>query len=117
MKDCLFCKMVAGIIPTKKVFEDDDCMVIHDIHPQAKKHMLVIPKKHFASLVELSDAEGASNENLAGRFLMTAVRAAKQEGLVDFRSVINTGPTAGQSVFHLHLHVLGGENLKGGFGA
>lgn len=117
MKDCLFCKIVAGIIPAKKVFEDDDCIAIQDIHPQSKVHLLVIPKKHFASLAELFDAEGRENENLAGRVLLTGVRVAKQEGLKDFRSVINTGPSAGQSVFHLHVHILGGENLKGGFGA
>lgn len=117
MKDCLFCKIVAGIIPAKKVFEDDDCIVIHDIHPQAKTHLLVIPKQHFASLVEMADAEGDSNDGLAGRFLMAGVHVARQERLADFRSVINTGATAGQSVFHLHLHILGGEKLKGGFGA
>ena len=116
MKDCLFCKIVAGIIPAKKVFENDDCIAIHDIHPQAKTHLLVIPKKHYASLNELA-AEEESGETLAGRMLLTGIRVAQQEKLVGFRSVINTGPSAGQTIFHLHVHILGGENLKGGFGA
>lgn len=110
MKDCLFCKFVMGVIPTKKVFEDDDCIAIEDIHPQAKKHLLVISKQHFASLEELTE------EKLAGRILLAGVRVARQEGLMGFRTVINTGSSAGQTVFHLHVHILGGEKLSG-FGA
>jgi histidine triad (HIT) family protein len=107
-QDCLFCKMAAGLIPVPKVFEDDRFFVIRDIHPQAKTHLLIIPKVHVESLLQ-----GCPN----GLFEV-ATKVAAQEGLAvgGFRSVINTGKNGGQSVFHLHLHVLGGEALGSRFG-
>lgn len=117
MSDCVFCKIVAGRIPSPRVLEDEKAIAIRDLHPQAKHHFLVLPKKHVASLEEAyaDDAEGRS---IVGDLFSLANRLAKQEGLLPggFRSVINTGAEGGQTVFHLHLHVLGGSPLKGTFG-
>ncbi len=106
--DCLFCKIVAGQIPSKKVYEDDRVFAFHDIDPKAPKHILVIPKKHLASL---ADAQ-AGDEALLGHILTTATEIAREHGLGNgFRVVISTGPEGGQTVDHLHLHLLGGRQM------
>lgn len=109
-QDCLFCKIAAGRIPAGVVYEDDLTLAFRDINPQAPVHVLVIPRAHVASLDEAADAD----EALMGRLLLAAARVARQEGLAEggYRTVINTGAGAGQSVFHIHLHVLGGRPLS-----
>lgn len=102
MSDCIFCKIVAGELPSKKVFENDELLVFHDIHPAAPVHLLIIPKVHIASLVECE----AQHEGLLGRMLLLAPKLARGHGLTDgFRTSINTGHGGGQEVFHLHIHV------------
>jgi histidine triad (HIT) family protein len=106
---CLFCKIVAKQIPSKILFEDDDLLAFHDINPAAPSHVLVIPKQHLTSL---SDGDPAYTE-LFGKLLLAAARAAELTGVArsGYRVVANTGPDAGQSVFHLHLHMLGGRPM------
>jgi histidine triad (HIT) family protein len=108
MKDCLFCRIVSGEIPSKKVLEDERVYAFEDINPQAPTHVLVVPKKHIAGLKE---AAGADAE-IIGYCHLTAANIARQRGIEDgYRTVLNVGPRAGQSVFHLHVHLLGGRNL------
>jgi histidine triad (HIT) family protein len=111
---CIFCKIVAGEIPSPRVFENDDFIVIRDIQPQAKKHLLVIPKAHYPNLLEIP-VEAASRVH-SGLFGV-ALAAVKLERMDEqgFRSVINTRDWGGQTVHHLHLHLLGGEPLGGRF--
>ena len=106
---CLFCKIVAGAVPAAKLFEDDRAVAFGDINPQAPTHALVIPRAHVASLNEAS----AADEALLGHLLLVAARVAREAGHADggFRTVINTGSGAGQTVFHVHVHVLGGRRL------
>ncbi|MDT5158892.1 MAG: histidine triad family protein [Acidobacteriota bacterium] len=108
-EDCIFCKIVAGEIPAAKIFEDERAVVFRDINPQAPTHALVIPRAHVASLNEAVE----SDEALLGHLLRVAARVAQDEGHADsgFRTVINTGAHAGQTVFHVHVHVLGGRSL------
>ena len=108
-QNCLFCKIIDGQIPGEFVHKDDKCIVIRDINPQAPTHVLVIPREHMESL----DDASAGDEQLLGHLLRVAARVANQEGLGDngYRTVINTGAGAGQSVFHIHVHVLGGRAL------
>jgi histidine triad (HIT) family protein len=104
--DCIFCKIVAGDIPSTKVYEDDYTYAFADVDPQAPTHLLVVPKQHIADLPALGDDAQVSAALLAG------IRAvAAQEGLRAFRTVINTGAEVGQSVFHIHAHVLAGRPL------
>jgi len=104
--DCLFCKICKGDIPAKKVYEDDDVFAFWDISPQAPKHFLVVPKKHIAGPAAMMDED----RTLVGRVLQVAAEQAAANGIGDnFRLVMNNGAEAGQSVFHLHLHVLGGR--------
>lgn len=107
--NCLFCKVVAGDIEAQLVHQDNRCMVIRDINPQAPSHLLVIPREHIESLNDASQKD----EALLGHLLRMAARVANQEGQSEsgFRTVINTGAGAGQSVFHLHVHVLAGREL------
>lgn len=106
MSDCLFCRIVAGEIPADVVHADDDLIAFRDIAPKAPVHVLVIPRKHVASLAEA----GEEDEALLGRLLAAAGDIARQLGVGDaFRVAVNSGSGAGQSVFHLHLHVLGGR--------
>ncbi len=107
---CIFCRIVAGEIPAKLVYEDEGCVAFHDLNPQAPVHVLVIPRRHIASL---ADARAPEDEATLGRVMIVAARVAKEQGLSaeGFRTVINTGAGAGQSVFHLHAHVLGGRPL------
>lgn len=106
---CLFCKIASKQIPSKLVFEEDELIAFHDITPVAPTHILVIPKQHIESLNDATPG----HEALLGKLLLAAQRAAAAAGLVEggFRVVINTGKNAGQSVFHVHLHVLGGRAM------
>jgi histidine triad (HIT) family protein len=107
MENCLFCGIVDGKIPAKIVHQDDRSVVIADIHPQAPVHLLVIPRKHITSLDEFQ----VKDESLLGHLLLLAAQQARERGLPSpgYRTVINTGAGAGQSVFHLHVHLLGGR--------
>ncbi len=118
MKDCVFCKILQGSIPAAKVHEDDEFVCIRDISPQAKTHLLVFPKEHIPSLNEFFPENLQTRPLLMGKLFEFAVRIAKEQGLspAGFRTVFNTGSQAGQTVFHVHLHILGGEPL-GAFGA
>ncbi len=102
--DCLFCRIARGEIPSKKVVEDDTVFAFEDIAPRAPTHVLVVPKKHVSGV-----AEGASDPALLGTVVAAAARIAKERGLADYRLVVNNGAGAGQSVFHLHVHLLGGR--------
>ena len=105
MNDCLFCKIVHGEIPCRKVYEDDEVLAFHDIHPVAPVHFMLIPKQHLVSLMQVEDAHAA----LLGKMLLLAPRLAKEQGLDHgFRTVINTGKGGGQEVFHFHIHIIGG---------
>jgi histidine triad (HIT) family protein len=111
MDDCLFCKIIAGAIPCKKVFEDEDIFAFHDIHPAAPVHFMVIPKLHIASLVEVD----ASHQMLLGKMLALGSKLAIGEGCADgWRTVINTGRVGRQEVYHLHMHFIGGEQVLPG---
>jgi histidine triad (HIT) family protein len=107
--NCIFCKVVAGEIPAAKIYEDERALAFRDINPQAPTHALVIPRAHVASLNEAGEAD----EALLGHLLLVAARVARAEGHAEsgYRTVINTGPNAGQTVFHLHVHLLGGRAL------
>jgi histidine triad (HIT) family protein len=105
MPDCLFCKIASGAIPVKTVFEDDRLIVFPDINPQAPMHRLVIPKEHFADVTEVP-------AELLGHLLHTAAALAEKELPGGHRIVINTGPDGGQTVHHVHLHVLGGRAMS-----
>ncbi len=107
MSDCLFCKMVDGDIQPDVVYEDEDILAFRDINPRAPTHILVIPKKHVATLNDLDDSV------LAGKLLQTVAGLAEQLGLADegYRTVINCNENGGQEVYHLHLHLLGGRRL------
>jgi histidine triad (HIT) family protein len=102
---CIFCKIVAGQIPARKVHEDDTLLAFHDIQPWAPVHVLIIPKVHIATLSDV----GPEHDALLGRMLALAPRLMKQLGVTNgFRTLINTGPDGGQEVYHLHMHVMGG---------
>ena len=105
--DCLFCRIVRREIPASIVYEDDDCVAFRDIGPQAPTHILVIPRQHVSTLDEVSEPL------LIGRLMSAAAQVARQEGIVEsgYRTVINTNAGAGQTVFHLHVHVLGGRRM------
>ena len=107
MEDCLFCKIIAGEIPSKKVYEDDDVYAFYDIAPQAPTHFLVIPKAHIASVAEV---DGGNSAVVAHIFEVIA-KLAKEMGMESFRVVSNIGEQAQQSVFHLHFHVLSGRDM------
>ncbi len=111
MENCLFCKIAAGIIPSTKVYEDDEVLAFRDIAPQAPTHVLVIPKKHVSGWYDAKDESDAA----LAKLMRTAAQVAKMEGLVEsgFRVVSNCGPDAQQTVPHLHLHVLGGKAMEG----
>lgn len=106
--DCLFCKISTKKIPSKIVYEDEDVFAFEDISPQAPTHVLICPRKHFASLDEAAPADQA----LLGKLQLVAAQLARKRHLLEgYRTVLNTGRGAGQSVFHLHLHLLGGRAL------
>lgn len=103
---CIFCKIVAGQIPSRKAYEDDEFLAFHDIAPWAPVHVLVIPKTHIPTL---ADTDPAADSAMLGRMLALAPRLAKENGADNgFRTVINTGSDGGQEVYHLHMHVIGG---------
>ncbi len=109
MKDCLFCRIVAGDIPARKVYEDEHTFAFEDIDPKAPTHILVVPKKHIRGLKEVSSEDA----EIVGRCHLTAAKVARERGIENgYRTVLNVGPGAGQSVFHLHVHLLGGRDLK-----
>jgi histidine triad (HIT) family protein len=106
-KDCLFCRIAAGEVPSEKVFEDDVCVAFNDISPQAPVHILIIPREHFDSL----DAAKQSHKETLGHLLLAAAGIARDRGIADggYRVVINTNADGGQTVFHTHVHLLGGR--------
>ncbi len=109
MENCLFCKIIAGDIPSAKVYEDAYCYAFRDINPQAPTHILVVPKEHIPSVAELT----AENSAAAARCLEAVAVIAKEEGLTGgYRVISNVGEDAGQSVKHLHFHILGGRRLE-----
>ncbi len=109
MSDCLFCRIIAGQIPARKVYEDDQVFAFEDIHPQAPTHVLIVPRKHIAGLKEATSEDAA----LLGHCQLVAAQLGHERGIEDgYRTVYNVGPRSGQSVFHLHLHLLGGRDLK-----
>lgn len=106
--NCIFCKIVRGEIPCKKVYEDAEVLAFHDINPVAPVHFMLIPRQHFASLFEAKEEHAA----LLGKMLLLAPKLAREQGLENgFRTVINSGKGGGQEVFHLHIHVIGGGNI------
>lgn len=106
MDDCIFCKIVEGEIPANKVYEDQDFVAFHDIHPAAPVHFLLIPRQHIASLYDVGEAD----QQLLGKMLCLVPQLAKQQGCANgFRTIINTGRVGGQEVFHLHIHIIGGK--------
>ncbi len=110
--NCIFCKIIAGQIPAKKAYEDDEILAFHDIHPWAPVHVLLVPKAHIASHADVGDEHAA----LLGRMMVLAPKLMRELGVTNgFRTVVNTGRDGGQEVPHLHLHVMGGPRpwLKG----
>ena len=105
--ECIFCKIRDDQIPTKKIFDDAQCFAFEDINPQAPTHVLICPRDHIPSLLETEE----KHESTLGHLATVAAKIAKKRGLSSFRTVVNTGPGAGQSVFHIHLHLLGGRTL------
>ena len=109
MTDCLFCKIVRGEIPCRKIYENDEVLAFHDINPVAQVHFLMIPKLHLASLEDAQDAQAT----LLGKMLLLAPKLAHEQGLQHgFRTAIHTGKEGGQLVFHFHIHVTGGGNVR-----
>ena len=108
MNDCIFCRIVTGEIPSKKVYEDEHTYAFEDLDPKAPTHVLVVPKKHIRGLKEAEE----SDAEVVGRCHLTAAKIAKERGIEDgYRTVLNVGPGSGQSVFHMHVHLLGGRKL------
>jgi len=108
MKDCLFCRIISGEMPSRKVWEDERIYAFEDINPQAPTHVLVVPKKHIRGLKEAQH----EHAELIGYCQLMAANIARQRNIEDgYRTVVNVGPRAGQSVFHLHVHLLGGRVL------
>lgn len=109
MPDCIFCKIAAGTIPARLVHQDDTVVAFRDLNPQAPVHVLVIPKKHVATVNDLD----AGDAELVGKMVLVAQQVAKTEAVAEsgYRLVLNTNAQAGQSVFHIHLHLLGGRYL------
>lgn len=108
MSDCLFCKIIAGEIPSNKIYEDELCYAFYDIAPQAPTHFLVIPKAHLTGVSEVND----ETANVVGHIFSVIAEVTKELGLESYRVVSNCGEDAGQTVFHLHFHVLGGKKLQ-----
>lgn len=107
---CIFCEIIAGRLASDQVYADDSCVAFRDIHPAAPKHVLVVPRKHIATMSDL----GEEDEELAGHLLRVGAQVAKSEGIAEsgYRLVFNTNEHAGQTVFHIHLHVLGGRPME-----
>jgi histidine triad (HIT) family protein len=108
MADCLFCRIIRGEIPSKKVYEDDRVYAFEDINPQAPTHFLIVPKEHIPGL----DEAMPDHAEIIGYLHLAAAKLAEKRNLKNgYRTVLNVGPDAGQSVFHIHLHLLGGRNM------
>lgn len=105
--DCIFCKIIKGEIPSEKVFEDDNLVAFNDINPKAKVHILIVPKKHIASVKNLDVAD----KNLIGELILAAQKIAKEKNLEGYKLVVNVGREGGQLVDHLHLHLLSGDAI------
>ena len=109
-EDCIFCKIANGDFNTEFIIENDDIVAFRDLNPQAPEHILVIPKEHYDNILEVKDTE------LLGKLLKGVQQVTEKIGLKEFRTIINTGKQAGQTVFHVHIHVLGGKELKSSLG-
>lgn len=108
--DCIFCRIVKGEIPSRKVYEDDEILAFHDVSPQAPVHFMLIPKRHIGSLAEA----GSGDAELLGRMMVLTGRLAREHGSPDgYRTIVNTGRVGNQEVMHLHVHVLGGSERLG----
>ena len=109
-QDCIFCKIITGEIPSARLFQDETVTAFRDIHPAAPTHILIVPNKHLASVNDLQPQE----ESLVGHLITVARQLAEQEKIEKsgYRLIINTGPDSGQVVFHLHLHLLGGQRMR-----
>jgi histidine triad (HIT) family protein len=111
MKDCLFCKIVRGEIPSRKVYEDDEVLAFHDIHPIAPVHFLIIPKLHVASLYDCD----LRHQAVLGKVMAISGRLAQEQGANDgFRTIVNTGRVGRQEVYHVHVHIIGGPDVLPG---
>ena len=109
MDECLFCKIVQGKIPAKKIYEDEHTFAFEDIDPKAPTHVLIVPKKHIVGLKEAKETEA----DIIGRCHLAAAKIARDRKIEDgYRTVLNVGPKSGQSVFHLHVHLIGGRDLR-----
>ena len=109
MSDCLFCKIIAGEIPSKKIYEDEKVFVFEDINPMAPTHVLIIPKRHIVGLKEAT----ADDAEIIGYCHLIAAKIGRERKIEDgYRTVLNVGRGAGQSVFHLHLHLIGGRDMR-----
>lgn len=102
--DCIFCKIAAGSIPSKSIYEDDNVIAFHDIRPMAKVHFLIVPKKHIETLKDCKPED----QDLLGGMMLLAPKLAAEQGLVGYKTLMNVGREGGQEVFHIHLHVYGG---------
>ena len=110
MQDCIFCKIVRNEIPSQKVYEDDEILAFHDIHPLAPVHFMLVPKRHIASLADA----GAEDAGVLGRIMALTGRLAREQGSPDgYRTIVNTGRIGRQDVMHLHVHVIGGPEPLG----
>jgi histidine triad (HIT) family protein len=107
MSECIFCRIARGEAPARIVYKDEDVTAFHDLNPQTPVHVLIIPNRH---IVDVNQAQ-PEDEPVLGKLFTTARRVAQELGVTDYRLVINNGPQAGQSVFHLHMHVLGGRRM------
>jgi len=109
MSDCLFCRIIAGEKPGQVVYQDDRAVAFRDVNPQAPVHILVVPRQHIASLAQAEQQD----EGLLGHLLLVGAEVARQEGIIErgYRTVVNTGALAGQTVFHIHVHILGGRGM------
>ncbi|HEY57421.1 MAG TPA: histidine triad nucleotide-binding protein [Anaerolineae bacterium] len=109
-EDCIFCKIIAGEIPSKKVYQDERVTAFHDINPVAPVHILIVPNEHIASVNEVE----LGQEALLGHLFVVARQIAEAQGIAEngYRLIVNTGPHAGQVVFHLHMHLLGGHKMR-----
>jgi len=110
MTDCIFCKIVEGKIPSRKVYEDDDMLAFHDINPVAPVHFMIVPKKHVDSLAQA----GPEHAEVLGKMMVKAGALAREQGSTEgFRTIINTGKIGRQDVYHLHIHIIGGPTPLG----
>jgi len=110
MSDCIFCKIIAGELPSQQVYQDESVTAFRDIHPVAPTHVLIVPNKHISSTNDLTP----DDKNLVGHMLTVVPLIAQQEGIQDtgYRLIINIGPHANQVVFHLHMHLIGGQRMR-----